>query len=139
MKEPDHQGQTPLLSDSEMSEEEKINGEFAKKVLDAVLAFAVLDATCDKLQEIKIKGKTACDRFKLNCDDSCNNFVKRYKLASFIEKALKATPSTVAPVKAETLPEPVPEMPAPEKRCPSCGVKAARPDSKYCDYCGDEF
>jgi len=115
-----------------MSEEEKINGEFVKKLTDAVEAFASLDSACSKVRE-----KQICDAVGVKCDSSCKIYVKKDRLLKVLEACIKAAPATVIPLESVMI-HVEPEKPK-EKRCPSCGVKAARPDSKYCDYCGDEF
>jgi hypothetical protein len=117
-----------------MSEEEKINGDldFAQRLTDSVEAFATLDGACDKVKEKKI-----CDAVGVKCDSSCKIYVKKDRLLKFLEECLKATPATVIPLESSMI-HVEPEKPK-EKRCPSCGIKAARPDSKYCDYCGEEF
>jgi hypothetical protein len=82
-------------------------------------------------------------------------YVKKERLLKFVEKCIKATPPALAldakpesediphvepalirePVKIQ---EPAPELPK-ERLCPSCSRKAARQDSKYCDFCGEEL
>ena len=113
-------------------EEEKINGEFAKKLTDAVEAFASLDSACSKVRE-----KQICDAVGVKCDLSCKIYVKKDKLLKLIEECIKAVPASVVPVESCNLQVEL-EKPK-EKRCPSCGMKPARPEAKYCDYCGDEF
>jgi hypothetical protein len=115
-----------------MSEEEKINGELAKKVMEDVEAFHGWDAACDKIKE-----KGICDAVGVKCDLSCKIYVKKDKLLKLIEESIKAIPATPIPVESNLVCV-EPEKPK-EKRCPSCGMKPARPDSKYCDYCGEEF
>jgi hypothetical protein len=113
--------------------EEPINGEFAKKLTDAVEAFASLDSACSKVRE-----KQICDAVGVKCDLSCKIYVKKDKLLKLIEECIKAQP--LKPVlESPTVSVVVePERPK-EKRCPSCGMKPARPEAKYCDYCGEEF
>jgi len=133
--------------------EEPFNGEFAKKLSEAVEAFFALDEVCDKVKE-----KQICDAVGVKCDTSCKIYTKKEKLLRFMEECIKAIhtapvlepegpmeePSSWRP-EPEMTPERTPQLqPAePEKPrerlCPSCGQKAARPESKYCDFCGGEF
>ena len=137
--------------------EEPNNGEFAKKLNESVEAFAALDGACDK-----VRSKGICDAVGVKCDLSCKIFVKKDKLLKLIEESVKAEPATVATVGPEA-PAPtaptkdqtaeIEEIPVKqysedlcvplekpkEKHCPSCGMKPARAESKYCDYCGEEL
>lgn len=130
-----------------MSEEEKVNGEFATKLTVFVQSFAALDGACDKIRE-----KGICDAVGVKCDVSCKIYVKKDKLLKFFEECLKAPTAADLPSPfalqpgdhtAIPLPERVPECEPHEKPkerlCPSCNRNPARPDSKYCDYCGEEL
>ena len=110
-------------------------------------------------EHAKVHSKGICDAVGVKCDLSCKIYVKKDRLPKFIEECIKAAPPTVVPIEEST---PVPtedkitetqELPvkqysedlcvAPEKPqeklCPSCGMKPARAESKYCDYCGEEL
>jgi hypothetical protein len=97
-----------------------------------VESFATLDMACDKARQ-----KGICDAVGVKCDASCKIYVKKEKLLKFFEECLKAAPAT--PVAQESRMIQV-EPEKPKKRvCPCCGKNPARPDSKYCDYCGGEL
>ena len=131
--------------------EEGYNGEFANKLIEAVETFASLDGACDKVRE-----KQICDAVGVKCDLSCKVYVKKDRLLKFIEKCIKATsaaPIPEAPTTTVVVEMPKPEQEEPvcppepvlvtetsrERLCPSCARKAARDDSKYCDFCGEEL
>ena len=127
--------------------EEGYNGEFAQKLIEAVETFAALDRACDK-----VKGTQICDAVSVKCDLSCKVYVKKDRLLKFIEECIKATPAAPLPesstlaviVETPKVEQEVPVCPyepekPKEKLCPSCGMKAVRQESKYCDYCGEEI
>ena len=80
--------------------------------------------------------------------------MKKERLLKFIEECIKAAPPALAVearpeseeiphAESALIPEPVkiqePALKLPKERlCPSCSRKAARQDSKYCDFCGEE-
>jgi len=123
-----------------MSEEEKINGEYVAKIHEMVQAYDALDKECAELREKRGEnGETICDGIGVKCVVNCGIGLRKDRLLKSLETVVKEMPATPIPLESPMLHmEPEPEKPK-EKRCPSCGVKAARPDSKYCDYCGDEF
>jgi len=121
-----------------MSEEEKINGEFAAEITELVETFAALDRACDKIQQMKRpSGETMCDAAGVKCDASCRVYIKKDRLLNFFQDRVKEASATAIPLESAMI-HVEPEKPK-ENRCPSCGIKAARTGSKYCDYCGEEF
>lgn len=119
-----------------MTSIEKIeNGEYAKKVLDAIQAFAALDAACEKVKERGI-----CDAIGVKCDIGCQLYVKKDAYLKFLESAIRSMPSAPAEVVSSEVAEERPrveEKPI-ELRCPSCG-SALRDAAKFCDLCGEEI
>ena len=117
------------------------NSEFAKALEEAVGKFFEFDSACDKVKE-----KGICDVVSVKCDASCKIYLRKEKWLNVLIDLIKADVCASEPVAAPTpgpevppsTPEPLPEEPR-ERCCPSCGIKAARPESKYCDYCGEEF
>jgi len=113
------------------------NSEFAKALEEAVGRFFELDTACERVKE-----KGICDVVGVKCDSSCKIYVRKEKwLNTLIEfiKADQGLPSAITqPVSEPSVVPAEPERPK-ERLCPSCGMKAARPESKYCDYCGEEL
>ena len=117
------------------------NSEFSKALEEAVGKFFEFDSACDKVKE-----KGICDVVGVKCDASCKIYLRKEKWLNVLIDLIKADVCASEPVSAPALepevplPAPKPEPEEPKERCcPSCGIKAARPESKYCDYCGEEF
>jgi len=113
------------------------NSEFAKALEEAVGRFFELDNACEKVKE-----KGICDVVGVKCDASCKIYVRKEKWLNTLIEFIKADhglPSTITqPISEPSVISAEPEKPR-ERLCPSCGMKAARPESKYCDYCGEEL
>jgi hypothetical protein len=114
------------------------NSEFAKALEEAIEKFLAFDAACDKVKE-----KGICDVVGVKCDASCKIYVRKEKWLNALIDLIRSVPSAavveshaVEPLESEAPKEP--EKPK-ERTCPSCGMKAPRFESKYCDYCGEEL